>query len=45
MKCAAHNRFIDIDITVPDFQVETTIRVGANPGFIVNSCPLATKVR
>jgi hypothetical protein len=41
----AHDRFINIDITIPDFQVESAIRIGANPGFVVNSCPLATKIR
>ena len=45
MSHAAHNRFVDIDIAVPDFQVETTIRVGANPGFVMNSCPLTAKIR
>ncbi len=45
MKCPAHNGFVDINITVPDFQVEATIRIGANPGFVVNSCPLTAKIR
>ena len=41
----AHNGFIYIDIAIPDFQVEATIRIGANPGFVVNSCPLAAEIR
>jgi len=41
----AHNGFIKIDIAIPDFQVESTIRIGANPGFVVNSRSLATKIR
>ena len=45
MECAAHNGFINIDVAIPDFQVEATVRVGANPGFVVNSCPLTAKVR
>ena len=45
MERAAHNGFINIDITIPDFQVEATVRVSANPGFVVNSCPLTAKVR
>ena len=45
MERPAHDRFINIDITIPDFQVEPAIRIGANPGFVVNSCPLATKIR
>jgi len=40
-----HNGFINIDIAIPDFQVKTAIRIGANPCFVVNSCPLTTKVR
>ena len=45
MERPAHNGFINIDITIPDFQVESTIRIGANPGFVMNGCPLATKIR
>ncbi len=45
MERAAHNGFINIDVAIPDFQVEATVRVGANPGFVVNSCPLTAKVR
>ena len=45
MERSAHNGFINVDIAIPDFQVESTIRIGANPGFVVNSCPLATKIR
>jgi hypothetical protein len=33
MHRAAHDRLIPIDITVPDFKIETAIRIGANPGF------------
>jgi hypothetical protein len=45
MKCPADNGFININIAIPDFQVETAIRIGANPGFVMNGCPLAAKVR
>ena len=45
MKRPAHNRFVKINITVPDFQVEAAIRIGANPGFVVNNCPLTAKIR
>ena len=45
MKRAAHDGFVNIDITIPDFKVKAAIRVGANPGFVVDSCALATKVR
>jgi hypothetical protein len=42
---AAHDRFVSIDIAVPDFQVETAIGIGANPGFILDRCPLAAEIR
>jgi len=45
MECPAHNGFINIDITIPDFQVETAIRIGADPCFIMDSCPLTAKIR
>ena len=45
MKRPAHNGFVNINITIPDFQVEAAIRIGANPGFVVNRRPLATKIR
>ena len=44
MKCPAHNGFVNIDITIPDFQVEAAIRIGANPGFVVNRRPLTAKI-
>jgi hypothetical protein len=40
----ADNGFVDVNVTVPDFQVETAIRIGANPCFVVNGCPLTAKV-
>jgi hypothetical protein len=39
------NRFVNIDITVPDFQVEPAIRVGAYPGLVVNGCALTAEIR
>jgi hypothetical protein len=45
VECPAHNGFINIDITVPDFQVKAAIRIGANPCFIMNSCPLTAEIR
>lgn len=45
MKCPAHNGFVNIDIAIPDFQVETAIRIGTNPGFVVNSRPLTAEIR
>jgi hypothetical protein len=45
VECPADNGFVNINITVPDFQVETTIRVGANPCLVMNGCPLTAEVR
>ena len=45
MERPTHNGFIYIDITIPDFQVEAAIRIGADPCFVVNGCPLITKIR
>jgi hypothetical protein len=45
VECPADNGFVNINITIPDFQVETAIRIGANPCFVVNGCPLTAKVR
>jgi hypothetical protein len=39
------DRFVYIDIPIPDFQVESAIRVGTNPGFILNGGSLTAKVR
>jgi len=44
MECPAHNGFVDIDIAVPDFQVETTIRIGTNPCFVVDIRPLTAEI-
>ena len=39
------NRFVNIDITVTDLKVETTIRIGAYPGFVLNGCALTAEIR
>jgi hypothetical protein len=43
--CPADNGFVDVHIAVPDFQVETAIRIGANPSLVMNRRPLTAKVR
>ena len=45
MHGATHDRFVEIDITIPDFQVKAAIRIGANPGLIFDRCPLTAKIR
>lgn len=45
MERAAHDGFIKVNITVPDLKVKATIRISANPGFVVNSRPLAAEIR
>ena len=39
MERATHDGLIYIDITIPDFQIEAAVRIGANPRFVVDSCP------
>ena len=45
MQRSAHNGFINIDIPIPDFQIEATIGISANPRFKLNACSLAAEVR
>jgi hypothetical protein len=44
VECAAHDRLVDIDVTIPDFQVIAAIGIGANPGFIFDRCPLTAEI-
>jgi len=44
-ECPTDNGLVDVNITIPDFQVVIAIRIGANPRFVVNGCPLAAKIR
>ncbi len=45
MECSVHNGLINIDITIPDFEVKAAIRISADPSFVVNIRPLATEIR
>jgi hypothetical protein len=40
-----HHWFVDVDVTIPDFQVEAAIRIGADPGLVMNRCSLTAKIR
>jgi hypothetical protein len=44
MARAAEDRLVQVDVAVPDFQVETAFRICANPGFIMYRCPLAAEI-
>jgi len=44
MQCAAHDGFVNINIAVPDFQVECAFRVGTDPGFIMYGSTLTAEV-
>ncbi len=44
MHGAAHYGLVYINITIPDLQVKTAIRVGTNPRFVENIRPLAAKI-
>jgi hypothetical protein len=41
----ADNGLVDEHITVPDFQIVTAIRIGADPCLVMNRCPLTAKIR
>ena len=41
---SAHDRLIDINITISDFKIESAIRIGANPGLVMNVGSLTTKI-
>jgi hypothetical protein len=43
--CPADDGLVNVNVTIPDLQVETTIRIGANPCLIVNRCSLTAKIR
>jgi hypothetical protein len=45
MERPVHDRLIDIDISVPDFQVETAIRIGAYPSLVPYRSTLAPEIR
>jgi hypothetical protein len=36
--------FINVNITIADFKIKTTIRIGTNPGFVLNRGALAAKI-
>ena len=44
MRGSVHNGFVDINIPIPDFQVKAAIRIGANPGFVMNIGSLAAEI-
>jgi hypothetical protein len=39
------NGLVNVHITIPDFKVVTTLRIGANPSLVMNRCPLTAKIR
>jgi hypothetical protein len=41
---AAHNGFVDVDVTVSDFQVEAAFGIGANPCFVVDISSLTAEI-
>jgi hypothetical protein len=42
---AVVNGLVNINIAVPDFQVESTFRIGANPSLILDCGSLAAEIR
>jgi hypothetical protein len=45
VKGSAHDGFVYINVTVPDFQIETAFRIGTNPRFVLDIGALAAKIR
>jgi hypothetical protein len=41
---ATHDRFINVNITIPDLDVKTAFRIGANPCFEMDSGSLTTVI-
>jgi len=41
---AADYRLVDVKVAIPDFDVVAALRIGADPGLVVNSCALAAKI-
>ena len=44
MHCPVADGFIDEDVTIANLNVEPTLRVGADPGLVVDGGPLAAEV-
>jgi len=44
MQRAAHDGLVEVDIAVPNFEVEAALRVGADPGLIPNRGPLTAEI-
>ena len=44
MERSAHNGFIYIYVAVPNLQIVATLRISADPGFVLNGCTLAAKI-
>jgi hypothetical protein len=42
---AVVNGFINIDIAVSDFEIETAVRIGTDPGLVLNRGSLAAEIR
>ena len=45
MHGATHDGFININVTIPDLEVETTLWIGAYPCLVADGRPLRTKIR
>ena len=43
--CAAGDGFVDVKVAVADFEVESAVRIGADPGLEMNCRALAAEIR
>lgn len=44
MECSAGDRFVNVEVAVPDLDVESAIGVGARPSLEVNGRALAAEI-
>jgi hypothetical protein len=44
MHGATHDGFININVTIPYLEVETTLWIGAYPRLVTYGCPLRTEI-
>ena len=44
MQGPVHNGFVNVYVPIPDFQIETAVRVSADPRLVLDGGSLAAKI-
>jgi hypothetical protein len=44
MHGATHDGFINVNVTIPYLEIETTLWIGAHPRLVAYGCPLGPKI-